>query len=183
MGETGMGIKVEKRFGRQELARFLADLSRQVESGQIQGETRVWTVPEQVEGALHLKEEDGEVVAKIKLHWPTGTGRQVTAKPASPQESLDMKAVKTRLGHSFKELQRQIREGIVPDPKTVQDFVENSRRFAALGQPAWQELLAEFLAHVDKFQQAAAGGRLEALQQELQVLVERMHVCHREFKK
>ncbi len=178
-----MGIKVEKRFGRQELADFLADLSKQVQGGQLKGETRVWMVPEQVEGTMHLKEEEGEVVAKIKLRWPSGTGRRAVAKEASPQESLDMKAVKTKLGHSFKELQRLIKEGTVPDQKTVQDFVENSRLFAKLVRPEWQELMAAYLAHVEKLEQAAAGGRMEAMHQELQTLVERMIICHREFKK
>jgi XXXCH domain-containing protein len=178
-----MGIKVEKRFGRQELADFLADLSQQVQGGQLKGETRVWTVPEQVEGTMHLKEEEGEVVAKIKLRWPTGAGRHPVSKPASPQESLALKAVKTRLSQPFKELQRLIREGIVPDQKTVQDFVENSLLFAKLVKPEWQELMAEYLAHVDKLQQAVAGGQMEAMHQELQALVDRMSACHREFKK
>ena len=178
-----MGIKVEKRFSRQELADFLADLSQQVQGGQLKGETRVWTVPEQVEGTVHLKEEEGEVVAKIKLRWPTSAGRQAVAKPASPQESLALKAVKTRLSHPFKELQRLIREGSVPDQKTVQDFVENSLLFAKLVKPEWQELMAAYLAHVDKLQQAVAGGQLEAMRQELQALVDRMSACHREFKK
>ena len=178
-----MGIKVEKRFGRQELADFLADLSKQVQGGQLKGETRVWTVPEQVEGTMHLKEEEGEVVAKIKLRWPTGAGRRAVAKEASPQESLDLKAVKARLNVPFKELRRLIKEGSIPDTKTVQDFVENSLLFAKLVRPEWQELMAEYLAHVDKLQQAVAGGRMEAMQQELQALVDRMLVCHREFKK
>ncbi len=178
-----MGIKVEKRFSRQELADFLADLSRQVQGGQLKGETRAWTVPEQVEGTIHLKEEEGEVVAKIKLRWPTGAGRQAVSKPASPQESLSLKAVKTGLTHSFKELQRLIKAGIAPDQKTVQDFAENSRLFAELAKPEWQELMTEYLAHVEQLQQAVAGGRMEAIQRELQALVDRMTVCHREFKK
>jgi XXXCH domain-containing protein len=178
-----MGIKVEKQFGRQELADFLADLSKQVRSGQMKGETRVWTVPEQVEGTMHLKEEEGEVVAKIKLRWPMGAGHRPVSKEASPQESLSLKAAKARLSVPFKELQRLIKEGSTPDTKTVQDFVENSRLFAKLVKPEWQELMAEYLAHVEKLQQAVASGQMEAMRQELQMLVDRMIVCHREFKK
>ncbi|MCX5893088.1 MAG: GAK system XXXCH domain-containing protein [Deltaproteobacteria bacterium] len=178
-----MGIKVKKSFSRQELADFLADLSAQVRRGRMQGETRVWTVPEQVEASIHLKEEDGEVLTKIKLRWPMGAGRQAVAEPASPQESRSLKDVKARLSVPFKELQRLIREGIVPDQKTVQDFVEHSRLFAKLAKPEWQELMAEYLAHVEKLQQAVTSGQMEAMQQELQALVDRMIVCHREFKK
>ena len=180
-----MGMKVEKRFGRQELADFLADLSKQVESGQLKGESRIWTVPEQVEGTMHLKEEEGEVdPRKSSCGGRRLAGRhQAVPKAASPQESLALKAVKTRLSHPFKELQRLIREGSVPDQETVQDFVENSLLFAKLVKPEWQELMAEYLAHVDKLQQAVAGGQLEAMHQELQALLDRMSVCHREFKK
>ena len=96
-----MGIKVENRFSRQELADFLADLRRQVQGGRLKGETRVWMVPEQVEGAMHLKEEEGEVVAKIKSRWPTDAGHQAAARPAGPQESRSLKDVKTGLGASF----------------------------------------------------------------------------------
>jgi XXXCH domain-containing protein len=178
-----MGIKVEKRFSRQELADFLADLSTQVRSGQMKGETSTWTVPEQVAGTIHLKEEEGEVVTKIKLRWPAGAGYRPVSKEASPQESLSLKAAKAKLSVSFKELQRLIKEGSIPDSKTVQDFVENSRLFAELVKPEWQVLMAEYLGHVEKLQQAVNSGQLEAMQQELQVLVDRMIVCHREFKK
>ncbi len=178
-----MGIKVEKRFSRQELADFLADLSQQVQGGQLKGESRVWTVPEQVEGTMHLKEEEGEVVAKIKLRWPTGAGRRPVAKEASPQESVSLKAIKARLNVPFKELQRLIKEGSIPDTKTVQDLVENSRLFAKLAKPEWQGLMAEYLAHVEKLQLAVDRGQREAMRQELQALVDRMLVCHREFKK
>ncbi len=61
--------------------------------------------------------------------------------------------------------------------------MESSRLFAKLAKPEWQELMAEYLAHVEKLQQAVAGGQMEAMHQELQALVDRMIVCHREFKK
>ncbi len=64
-----MGMKVEKRLGQQELADFLADLSRQGQGGQLKGETSVMKVPEAGEGTIHLKEEEGEVVTTIKLRW------------------------------------------------------------------------------------------------------------------
>lgn len=180
-----MGIKLAKRFGRQELADFLTDLSRQVQSGQLQGETRVWTVPEQVEGTIHFKEEDGEVLAKIKLWWPVAAREAAPAAPgeAAPEKPLSFKVVKARLGAPFKALQRSIMEGILPDSQTVADFVENSRLLAKFAKPEWQVLMAEYLAHVEKLQQAAASGRLEAMQEELRLLTDRMLVCHREFKK
>jgi XXXCH domain-containing protein len=178
-----MGLKVEKRFSRQELADFLADLSRQVQSGQLQGENRAWTVPEQVEANIHLKEEDGEVVTKIKLRWPARGAAPRPAREMGPLESISFKEVKSRLSAPFKELQRRLQEGIIPDSQTVQDFVENSHLFANLGKPGWQELMTAYMAQVEKLQQAVTDGRLEAIQQEFKGLVERMSACHREFKK
>lgn len=176
-----MGIKVEKRFGRQELAFFLADLSKQVQSGQLKGETRNWTVPEQVEGTIHLKEEEGEVVTKIKLRWPAGEGYQPVKSEAG--EPLSIKEVKASLNAPFKELQRLIMEGVIPDKKAVQDFVENSRLFAKFIKPEWQLQMEKFMVHVENLERAVGTGQMEAMQRELEVLVDGMIVCHRKFKK
>src|SRR5574342_61812 len=99
-----MGIKKAKRFSRQELAAFLADLSTQVQGGQLQGETRLWKIPEQVEGTIHLKEEDGEVLAKIKLWWPAREAYPAAAPEkagpgkAAPGKAQSLKAVKAAMG-------------------------------------------------------------------------------------
>lgn len=178
-----MGIKMEKRFGRQELADFLTDLSKQVQGGQVKGETRSWTIPEQVEGTIHFKEEEGEVVAKIKLWWPAAAGRQAVPEEGDPQARLHLKEVKARLSTSFKELQKLIMQGIIPDSKTLHDFVAYSRAFAAFVKPEWQEQMAEYMTHVENLQGVVAGQQLEAMQEELQILVDRMIVCHRQFKK
>jgi len=170
-----MGIKVEKRFGRQELAKFFADLSKQVESGKLEGETRPWTIPEQVDVAIHLKEEEGEVVAKIKFRWP--------APEPVPLGPISLKEAKARLITCFKELQRVILDGLTPEKRTIQDFISYSNAFAAFVQPEWQEQLADYLVHVEKLESAVANRQVEAMQEELQILVDRMIVCHREFKK
>jgi len=170
-----MGIKVEKKFGRQELAKFFADLSQQVESGKLEGETRPWTIPEQVDAAIHLKEEDGEVIAKIKLRWP--------APEPALRGQISLKEAKARLITCFKELQRVISQGLTPEKKTMQDFVDYSQAFAAFIKPEWQEGLADYLVHLEKLESAVTNRQVEAMQEELQILVDRMIVCHREFKK
>lgn len=176
-----MGIKMEKRFNRQELADFLINLSKQVQSGRLEGETRAWIIPEQVEASIHLKEEEGEVVTKIKLRWPAGEVYQPSVGEAG--KALSLKDVKTRLSAPFKELQRLIMAGIIPDTKTVQDFVENSHLFAKFVKPEWQLQMEKYTAHVENLERAVSAGQIEAMQHELEVLVDDMIVCHREFKK
>ncbi len=94
-----------------------------------------------------------------------------------------MKEVKSRLNASFKEVQRFIKAGTIPDNQTIQDFVSHSRAFAALARPEWQGLMGEYLALMEKLQQAAASNQTTAVQEAVQALTDRMVVCHREFKK
>jgi len=177
-----MGKKVERRCGRQELADYLADLSQQLRRGQLEAEGRVWMVPEQVDVKIHLKEEEGYFTGKIRWQWSAlGESHQVS-REAAPQEPTSFKAVKVRLGAAFKNLQRVIGEGLFPDAKTMTDFLENSRTFAAMVKPEWQKSLAEYLTHLENLQHAMENRLAETMRQELQNLANCMAACHREFK-
>jgi len=175
-----MGKKDKKSFGRQELADWLANLSRQVASGRVEGETGAWAVPEQVEAAIHFKEEDGEVTAKLKFSWPVP--KAAAGAGAPPPIQLSLKEVKTRLAACFKELRQAIPVGRIPEPQVVKELVEYSRAFGTLAKPEWQKGMADFLDHVNKLKTAAADGQMEVMQQELEILADRMNLCHREFK-
>ena len=177
-----MGKKVERRCGRLELADYLADLSQQLRRGKLEAEGRVWTVPEQVDVKIHLKEEEGYFTSKISWQWSArGESHQVSSE-AAPQEPTSFKAVKVKLSASFKDLQRVIGEGLFPDAKTMTDFLENSRTFAALVKPEWQKSMAEYLTHLENLQGAVENRLAETMHQELQNLTNCMAACHREFK-
>lgn len=101
-----MGKKVERRCGRLELADYLDNLSQQLRRGKLMAEGSVWTVPEQVDVKINLKEEEGHCTGKISWHWSAlGEAHQGPSETAS-QEPTSFKAVKVRLGASFKNLQR-----------------------------------------------------------------------------
>lgn len=177
-----MGKKIEKRCSRQELADYLADLSRQLGRGRLEAEGRVWTVPEQVDVKIHLKEDEGYCTGKIKWQWSARGESHQGSSEAAPREPTSFKAVKVRLGVSFKNLQRLIGEGLFPDDQTMTDFLEQSRTFAALAKPEWQQSLAEYLTHLENLQGAVKNRLAETMRQELQNLANCMAACHREFK-
>jgi XXXCH domain-containing protein len=177
-----MGKKVERRCGRLELADYLADLSQQLRRGKLEAEGRVWTVPEQVDVKIHLKEEEGCFTSKISWQWSARGESHQGSSEAAPREATSFKAVKVRLGASFKDLQRVIGEGLFPDAKTMADFLQNSRTFAALAKPEWQKSMAEYLTHLDNLQGAVENRLAETMHQELQNLTNCMAACHREFK-
>ncbi len=177
-----MGKKVERRCGRQELADYLADLSQQLRRGKLKAEGRVWTVPEQVDVKIHLKEEEGYCTGKISWQWSArGEAHQGSSEAAS-REPTSFKAVKVRLGASFKNLQRVIGGGLFPDARTMTDFLENSRTFAASAKPEWQKSMAEYLTHLENLRGAVENRLAETMRQELQNLTNCMAACHREFK-
>ena len=177
-----MGKKVERRCGRQELADYLADLSQQLRRGKLAAEGRVWAVPEQVDVKIRFKEEEGYYTGKISWQWSASGASHRVSTEAAPQKPTSFKAVKVRLGASFKDLQRVIGEGLFPDARTMTDFLENSRTFAALAKPEWQKSMAEYLTHLENLQGAVENRLAETMRQELQNLTNCMAACHREFK-
>ncbi len=178
-----MGTKVEKRFDRLELADYLADLSQQLRRGRFEAEGRIWTVPAEVDAKIHFKEEEGLLVTKISWHWSALGGYIPESEGTAPREHTSFKDVKTRMRNGFKELQRLIMAGVFPDEKVMRDFVEDSRSFAEFVKPEWQKPLAEYMMHLENLQGAVENRQLEAMQNELQALVNCMIECHREFKK
>ncbi len=177
-----MGEKETRRLGRLELADYLAGLSEQLRRGRLEAEGRSLTVPDQMEVKIHFKEDKGCFSAKISWQWAGRGTAPRAAGEAAPQEPVSFKAVKLKLSATFKELQRVIAAGRFPDQQLLADFLEQSRSFADLGQPAWQQPLAEYLTHLDNFHRAAEQRLAETMRQELRALASCMASCHREFK-
>jgi len=177
-----MGKKVERRCSRLELADYLADLSQQLRRGQLEAGGRVLTVPEQVEVTIHLKEEEGCCTSKISWQWSARGASHQASREAAPRKPTSFKAVKVKLGASFKHLQRVIGAGLFPDERTMTDFLEASRTFAALVKPEWQQSMAEYLTHLENLRRAVENRLAETMHQELQKLTDCVAACHREFK-
>lgn len=185
-----MGKKEERSFTREELADYLADLSEQLRRGSLADGGRHWTVPEQLYAKIGLKEEDGGVAVKISWQWSTREARHgIKMEPATtpaqapvPAQPASFKEVKVKLGAGFKNLQRRLGAGLLPEARMMQDFVEDSQTFARFARSEWRQPLAEYLTHLENLLRAVENQQLEDARREVQLLSDRMASCHREFK-
>jgi XXXCH domain-containing protein len=177
-----MGEKDEQTMSRLELADYLKNLSEELRRGALAVQGRHWSVPEDLEVGLEVKEKKGRLVAKLRWSWSTlgdyeGAARQEVSRG---QESL--KTVKKRLGAAFRALQQVVGQGGFPDERTLGDFLESSRAFAALADPDWAAAMQEYLDHLANLEHAVANRQQEVMAHELRDLQACMSSCHREFK-
>jgi XXXCH domain-containing protein len=177
-----MGDRDEQRMSRLELADYLTNLSEELRRGALEVQGRHWTVPDELEVGLEVKEKKGRLVAKLRWSWSTlgdyeGPARQEVSRG---QESI--KTVKKRLGAAFKALQQAVGQGGFPDARILGDFVESSRAFAALADPDWATAMQEYLDHLGNLEHAVKNRQPEVMAHELRDLQACMSSCHREFK-
>jgi XXXCH domain-containing protein len=177
-----MGEKEERTMSRLELAEYLQNLSEQLRRGALEARGRSFAVPDDLEARLEFKDKKGRFTAKLSWSWSTfGDYDRASRNQVSPGPD-SLKTVKKRMGAGFKELQRVAGRGAFPDDRTLSDFVESSRAFAALAAPDWGPAMQEYLDHLANFQQAVATRQQEVMRQELKALQDCMSSCHREFK-
>jgi len=177
-----MGEKTEQTLTRLELADYLQNLSEQLRRGVLETHGRRWTVPDNLDVRLELKEKKGYLAAKLNWSWSTLEDYDRPAQEAVSRWQDSMQAVKKRMGASFKALQQLVRQGGFPDDKTLADFVAVSQAFAALAEPDWQGAMQEYLDHLANLQHAVANRQQEVMLHELRDLQAAMSSCHREFK-
>ena len=177
-----MGEKVEQRLTRQKLADYLENLARGLRQGRMQVKGDTWTVPEEVEAMLELKEKKGRLILKLKCRWETLGEYQPEAREPVARWQESLKTVKKRLGSHFKEVQGVVSQGKFPDPETLAAFVADAQAMATMAEPEWEEAMQAFLAHLEALERAVASQDLEAARHEVADLRTAMVTCHREFK-
>jgi XXXCH domain-containing protein len=173
----------EQTLTRLELADYLHNLSEQLRRGALEAHGRHWTVPDNLDVRMGLKEKKGHLVAKLSWSWTTLGDYDQPAREEVHRYQDSMKAVKKRLGATFKALQQAVGQtGAFPDDQTLADFVASSQAFAALTESDWQEAMQEYLDHLANLQHAVANRQSEVMLHELRDLQACMSSCHREFK-
>ncbi len=177
-----MSQKADDTLTRQDLANRLEELARGLRTGRMEVEGKTWRVPEEVKAELHLKEKKGSLVMKLKCRWATLPEYQPEAREPVTRWQESFKTLKKRLAAQFKGLQQTVSQGQFPAPKTLADFVADSRVMADMAEPEWGEALQSFLDHLAALERAVAGRDMEAAQHEMADLRTAMTVCHREFK-
>ena len=173
--------KKEETLSRQNLADYLEDWARGLRQGQLEVEGATWSVPEEVEAKLHLKERKGRLVLKLKCTWETLPEYKLEAREPVVRWQESFKTLKKRLMSHFKELQQAVLQGKFPEAQVLADFVADARAMAKMAEPEWEEALQAFLEHVAALKRAVASRNLEATRHEVADLQTAMAVCHREF--
>jgi XXXCH domain-containing protein len=174
--------KRENTLSRQNLADYLEDWARGLRQGQLEVEGATWSVPEEVEAKLNLKEKKGRLVLKLKCTWETLPEYKLEAREPVVRWQESFKTLKNRLGSHFKELQQAVVQGKFPDAQVLADFVADSQALAKMAEPEWQESMQAYLEHLAALERAVAGRDLEAVRHEVADLRTAMATCHREFK-
>jgi len=162
-----MGDQKAQTMSRLELADYLKNLSEELRRGALAVQGRHWTVPDDLDVGMEVKEKKGRLVAKLRWSWSTlgdydGAARQEVSRG---QES--MKTVKKRLGAAFKALQKVVSQGGVPDDRTLGGYLEGSRAFAAMADPDWETAMQEYVDHLANLVHAVAGRQPEVVVNEL----------------
>ena len=176
-----MAEKMENTMSRQNLADYLEDLARGLRQGQLEVEGASWSVPEDVEAKLSLKEKKGRLVLKLKCKWETLPEYKPEAREPVVRWQDSFKTLKKRLGSRFKELHQAVLQGKFPDAQLLADFLADSQAMAKMAEPEWEEALQAYLEHVAALERAVASRDLEATRHEVADLRNAMTVCHREF--
>jgi XXXCH domain-containing protein len=177
-----MGEKDEQTMSRLELADYLTNLSEELRRGALSAQGRHWTVPDNLDVWMAFKEKKGRLAAKLSWSWSTLEDYDRAARQEVSRWQDSMKSVKKRLGTGFKALQQVVSQGGWPDDRTLRDFVDSSRAFAAMAEPDWENAMQEYLDHLANLQHAVANRQQEVMLHELRDLQTCMNSCHREFK-
>ncbi len=177
-----MGEKNEQTLSRLELADYLKNLSEELRRGAMEAQGRHWTVPDELDVRVEFKEKKGRLNAKLSWSWSTLGDYDGAARHEVRRWQDDLQTVKKRLGAAFKALQQMADRGAFPDDRTLRDFVESSRAFAAMAEPDWANAMQEYLDHLAILTHAVANHQQEVMLHELRDLQNCMSSCHREFK-
>jgi XXXCH domain-containing protein len=177
-----MGEKDEQTMSRLELADYLQNLSEELRRGALAVQGRHWTVPDHLDAGMEVKEKKGRLVAKLRWSWSTLSDYDGADQQEISRGQESMKTVKKRLGAAFKALQQAVTQGAWPDDRTLGDFGEASRAFAAMADPDWATAMQEYLDHLANLEHAVANRQTEVMAHELRDLQACMSSCHREFK-
>jgi len=177
-----MSDKIEKEFSRNEFADYLTAIAEQIRAGKLASGKGVWTVPENFGAKIQRKEKNGRMELKLNCRWSTLGDYTQQDRDRINDWRESMKTVKKRMGSSFKEVTKAAAMGVLPEKKSIGDFVATSRIFAESADPEWSDAMEEYIDHLENFIRAVEEQQLELMRHEIRDLQYRMKACHKEFK-
>lgn len=177
-----MEIKLEREFGREELADYLISLASQLRQGELQVAGMVQKLSEKAGVDISVKEKKGWLTAKLFVRFSTLEHYDQPRREAVERGVETFKAVKKRLGTSFANLRKAAAQGGLPAENVLKEFLNDCQVFSRQADPDWQAEMAVYLDHVKNLEQAFQIGNGEMFQHELADLKNSMARCHSEFK-
>jgi XXXCH domain-containing protein len=164
------------------LADYLENLAQQVRTGTLTIDQRTWRIPQQIDLKAGYKEKKGILTTKLRWRWSSVADYSQQERQALDDWKGSLKAVKKRMGQTFKDLQKSVNTGNLPDRTTVEAFAATCAQFTAVADGDWQAEMDEFNDHLADFMRAVDQEQIEIAQHELRDLTSRFKACHREYK-
>lgn len=177
-----MENRIEKEMSPTELADHLEAMARQLRDGQFKTENGSWPVPEAVKAKIKVVEKKGRLQTRLKFKWSTVEHYAPPEKAAVKDWEARFKAVKKRLGRSFKALAQVAGQDTLPDNHILDQYLSDSDEFETLSQEQWPEEMALYRDHVQNMKRAVDDGRLADFQHEVRDIRSAMTACHQTFK-
>jgi XXXCH domain-containing protein len=177
-----MKKKIEEDISPDEMAGYLEQIANQLRGGAIEVDGRRWRVPGKLDAKIKHKEKKGRFTSEIKIHWSSLADYDAAAKDDVLRWEASFKSLKKRMSGQFKTMQKDVDSGRYPANKTLVDFVRDSLEMARTADPEWQDLMTEYLDHLENLQRAVENQQMEVVRHELRDLRNRMKQCHREYK-
>ena len=172
--------RIERRFGREELADYLENLAQQLRqcSFEVGGTQR--GVPEHLDTKIEIKEKKGCINAKVRFRWSILDEYDEKTRAQMLRRQTEFKEVKNQLAEVFSELLNLAQFWVLPPESKVLRFVELSQEFSGFTDPDWDSDLQEYMYHVQNLHMAVKNRSLDEFERELRDLKVLVKACHRE---
>ena len=118
-----MKTRIDRTLNREELAQVLTEIADYFRTGKFELEDRNWQIPEALEVTLKHKEKKGRIKTRLEWQWSTLADYSEADRKEVEQWQMTFKDAKKRLGRSFKEMNRAVKEGRMPTEDELVDAI------------------------------------------------------------
>lgn len=164
----------------QEAASFLREIADSMEQGNIAVDNNNVQVNPFHHISLSYKQDTEKNNFSLKLKYKGRDKKQTYVQPSEVAVEK-YKHLKERMKTQFKSIQEALDTGILPEPKLLTDFVEDSKQMCQYKDKG-DEYYPRYLKAVNNFEKAAGQEELLSLQAALQSLDNLKQECHELYK-
>ena len=173
---------IHRELTRDALADHLIALAEQLKKGGLTMDKRTWTVPDNLEVKIKVKEKKGRISYRLSCRWSTLEDYDTAERAEVDQWKRSMKSVKKELSTAFKNLNKEVKASGLPTDRTLKQLNAGSKALKQLADPEWADGMDIYMGHLENLNHAAASGQKEVVLHEVNDLRNCMRSCHGEFK-